>query len=193
MPNETSSPHTPCPQNDSRQSAVVHPPYGDAPWPNGHQTSVNYAGSYHGRNDAPYGDWTQYRNNVWNDGLAPPASVGQYAYQGTPNVGHASPGNHQHYLAPPGPPPVGYYIPPAHGIPSSGHTPPTAMPDFVDPFSQNVPNSDPSRTSAMENLKQLANRYLHKPDSRVDTLRMGLNPSGRRFMVMIVLEVDDIF
>jgi hypothetical protein len=78
------------------------------------------------------------------------------------------------------------------GIPSSGHTPPTAMPDVVDPFSQNVPNSNPPRTSAMEDLKHLANRYLHKPESRVDTLRMGLSPSGRRFMVMIVLEVDDI-
>jgi hypothetical protein len=44
----------------------------------------------------------------------------------------------------------------------------------------------------MEDLKHLANRYLHKPESRVDTLRMGLSPSGRRFMVMIVLEVDDI-
>ena len=64
------------------------------------------------------------------------------------------------------------------------------MPDVVDPF--NVPNSEPSRTSAMEDLKHLANRYLRKPDSRVDTLRMGLNPSGRRFVVMIVLEVDDI-
>ncbi len=44
----------------------------------------------------------------------------------------------------------------------------------------------------MEDLKRLANRYLHNPDSRVDTLRMGLSPTGSRFMVMILLEIDDI-
>ena len=44
----------------------------------------------------------------------------------------------------------------------------------------------------MEDLKRLAIRYLHNPDSRVDTLRMGLSPSGGRFMVMILLEVDDL-
>ena len=45
----------------------------------------------------------------------------------------------------------------------------------------------------MEDLKRLVHRYLHNPDSRVDTLRMELSPSGsRRFMVMILLEVDDI-
>ncbi|KAI9455945.1 hypothetical protein BJY52DRAFT_1188164 [Lactarius psammicola] len=72
------------------------------------------------------------------------------------------------------------------------HAPPPAMPDVANPFSRNVPNTDPSGTSAMEDLKRLANRYLDNPDSRVDTLRMGLSPSGRRFMVMILLEVDDI-
>jgi hypothetical protein len=43
-----------------------------------------------------------------------------------------------------------------------------------------------------EDLKCLADRYLHNQDSRVETLRMGLSPSGSRFMVMILLEVDDI-
>lgn len=66
------------------------------------------------------------------------------------------------------------------------------MPDIAEPFSQNVPINSDSRTSAMEDLKRLAIRYLHNPDSRVDTLRMGLSPSGGRFMVMILLEVDDL-
>jgi hypothetical protein len=44
----------------------------------------------------------------------------------------------------------------------------------------------------MADLKRLVNRYLHNPDSRVDTLRVGLSPSGRRFVVMILLEADDI-
>ncbi len=44
----------------------------------------------------------------------------------------------------------------------------------------------------MEDLKRLANRYLDNPDSRVDMLRMGLSPSGGRFMVMILLEVDHV-
>lgn len=139
----------------------------------------------------------------------------QYAYQGNPTVAYAPPGNPQQYLAVPGPPSMEYYTPLDHvrtptlsfssrsicivpdcgctqGIPNGGHAPPTAMPDAADPLSQNVPNSDPSRSSAMEDLKRLATRYLCNPGSRVDTLRMGLSPSGSRFMVMILLEVDDI-
>jgi hypothetical protein len=78
------------------------------------------------------------------------------------------------------------------GISNGGQAPPTAVPDVADPFSQNVPNSDHSRMPAMGDLRRLAYRYLHNPDSRVDTLRIWLNPSGHRFMVMILLEVDDI-
>ncbi|KAI9455947.1 hypothetical protein BJY52DRAFT_1224464 [Lactarius psammicola] len=177
-----------------RTRLLVHPPtgtLGNVSWPNGHQPGVNYAGPYHGRNEANYGDWAQYHNNVWNDG-PPPPPAGQYAYQGSTNVGYAPPENAQHHLAAPGPPPVEYHIPPAHGIPNGSHAPPTAMPDVADPHSQNVPNTDPSGTSAMEDLKRLVNRYLHNPDSRVDTLRMELSPSGSRFMIMILLEVDDI-
>ncbi|KAI9444434.1 hypothetical protein BJY52DRAFT_1194312 [Lactarius psammicola] len=192
MSNEFSFPYTSRSQNGPLQSAEVHPPigtHGNVSWPNEHQPGVNYAGPYHGRNEANYGDRVQYHNNVWNEG-PPPPSAGQYAYQENTNVDYAPPGNAQHYLATPSPPPVEYYIPPAHGIPNGSHAPPTAM--LAGPFSQNAPNSDPSRSSAMEDLKRLVNRYLHNPDSRVDTLRMGLSPSGGRFMVMILLEVDDI-
>ncbi|KAI9444438.1 hypothetical protein BJY52DRAFT_1372798 [Lactarius psammicola] len=185
MSNESSFPYSPRRQNDHLHSTEVHPPtgtLGNLSWPNGHQPGVNYAGPYHGRNEANYGDWAQYHNNVWNDG-PPPPPAGQYAYQGSTNVGYAPPENAQHHLAAPGPPPVEYHIPPAHGIPNGSHAPPTAMPDVADPHSQNVPNTDPSGTSAMEDLKRLVNRYLHNPDSRVDTLRMELSPSGGRFLI----------
>ncbi|KAH9017823.1 hypothetical protein EDB85DRAFT_648902 [Lactarius pseudohatsudake] len=193
MPNESSFPNTPRRQNDPRQRGEVHPPTGtpgNMPWPNGHHPGVNY-GPYHGRHDGNYGDWAQYRDGVWNEGPPPPSAnfEGQYAYQGSPNVGYAPPRNAQHYLAAP---PVEYHIPPAHGMPNGSQVPPAAMPDVADPFLRNVPNPDSSRTSAMEDLKRLANRYLHNPDARVDMLRMGLSPSGGRFMVMILLEVDDI-
>lgn len=44
--------------------------------------------------------------------------------------------------------------------------------------------------SAKECLKRLADRYLNDPCSQVDTLRMGLTPSGGRLRVMIVLDID---
>jgi hypothetical protein len=64
------------------------------------------------------------------------------------------------------------------------------MPGVADPFSQNVPSSDPSRMSATEDLKRLMSRYLDNPDSRVDTFRVGLSPSGGRLRVMIMLDID---
>jgi hypothetical protein len=67
------------------------------------------------------------------------------------------------------------------------------MPNIADSFFRNVPNYDPSGTSAMDDLKRVATRCVCNPDSQVGTLRLGLSPSGsRRFMVMILVEVDDI-
>jgi len=63
------------------------------------------------------------------------------------------------------------------------------MPDLAN-SSQNVPGSPPGGTLAMENLKRLADRYLHDPGSRIDTLRLGLSPSGGRLRVMIVFDMD---
>jgi hypothetical protein len=143
---------------------------------------------------------------------------GQYTYQGNPGVDYAPPGNPQQvqYAAVPGPgpPSMEYHIPPAHvctythsfssrsvcmvpdrgctqGVPNGVPVPSATIPDIAEPFSQNVPNSD-SRASAMEDFKRMAIRYLHNPDSRIDTLRMGLSPSSGRFMVVILLEVDDL-
>jgi len=64
------------------------------------------------------------------------------------------------------------------------------MPDFANSLSQSVPGPPPSGTSATESLIRLADRYLHDPGSRIDTLRMGLSPSGGRLKVTIVFDID---
>lgn len=198
MPNDSSFPYTP--ENDPQPRSEVHPQTGSygyhEPWQNGRQPGVNSVSPYHGRNDTNYGDWAQYPYHGWNERLPPPSqSAGQYTYQGNPGVDYAPPGNPQQvqYAAVPGPgpPSMEYHIPPAHGVPNGVPVPSATIPDIAEPFSQNVPNSD-SRASAMEDLKRMAIRYLHNPDSRIDTLRMGLSPSSGRFMVVILLEVDDL-
>jgi len=42
----------------------------------------------------------------------------------------------------------------------------------------------------MESLKRFADRYLHDPGSRTDTLCMGLSPSGGRLRVTITFDID---
>ncbi|KAN0134410.1 hypothetical protein V8E53_007908 [Lactarius tabidus] len=199
MPNESPFPYTPRPENGPLPRAEVHLPaytHGNVPLQSGRQPSANHGGPYQGRNDTNYVNWAQYHYNGWNEGPTPQSAnlEGQYAYQGNRNAGYAPTGNPQQvrYPADPGPPSMEYPTPPTHGISNGGQAPPTAVPDVADPFSQNVPNSDHSRMPAMGDLRRLAYRYLHNPDSRVDTLRIWLNPSGHRFMVMILLEVDDI-
>ncbi len=64
------------------------------------------------------------------------------------------------------------------------------MPDLANSFSQSVPDTLPPGTSAMESLRRLADRYLHDPGSRIDTLRMGLSPSGGRLRVTIMFDID---
>lgn len=75
-------------------------------------------------------------------------------------------------------------------LPNNGVRERPPPPEGTDPFSQNVPNLDPSRMSATEDLKRLMSRYLDNPDSRVNTFRVGLNPSGSRLRVMIMLDID---
>lgn len=62
------------------------------------------------------------------------------------------------------------------------------MPGVADP--PNVPNSNPSRILATEDLKRLMSRYLDDPGSRIDTFRVGLSPSGSRLRVMVTLDID---
>ena len=67
---------------------------------------------------------------------------------------------------------------------------PLIVPGFANSFSQTVPGPGLPGTSAMEGLKRLADRYLHDPGSRIDTLRMGLSPSGGRLRVTITFDID---
>ena len=57
-------------------------------------------------------------------------------------------------------------------------------------FDMDVPDSPPAGTLAMESLKRLADRYLHDPGSRIETLRVGLSPSGGQLKVTIVFDMD---
>lgn len=76
-------------------------------------------------------------------------------------------------------------------IPNGGVSDPTLLiPDLANSASHSVHNPQPSGELAMESLRHLADRYLHDPGSRIDTLRMGLSPSGGRLRVMIVFDID---
>lgn len=163
------------------------------PWLTAHQPDTNYVGADHGPNYAVYGRhrYDPYHDNLWHGPEGPPSAVNlerQYAYQTNPNIDYLTPGNAQHLLVPPGP---SHNIPPAHDIPNGVVRDRSApLPDVTDTFSRSVPESVSSGVSAKECLKRLADRYLNDPGSQVDTLRMGLTPSGGRLRVMIVLDID---
>jgi hypothetical protein len=67
-----------------------------------------------------------------------------------------------------------------------GHPPNVAGP------SRGVPGTVLLGMSAGEELKQLANRYLHDPDSRVDRVRVRRSHRTGKVKVMILLELDDM-
>ena len=46
--------------------------------------------------------------------------------------------------------------------------------------------------SAVEDLRQIASRYLHNPDSRVDKVRMKQSRRSGKVKVMILLEIDEM-
>jgi hypothetical protein len=110
---------------------------------NGHQPDANYAGAYNGTNYADYEHSAQYRDNpyrdnMWYEGLPPPAAVGchlyvyqcalplltsaslknlegQYTHPTNPNIGYPAPGNAQPMVVPQAPGPSRQeYIPPAN-------------------------------------------------------------------------------
>lgn len=56
---------------------------------------------------------------------------------------------------------------------------------------QDIPGLALPGTSAAEDLKYLAIRYLRNPDSHVDKLRMKSSRSGG-YKVLILLEIDDM-
>jgi hypothetical protein len=207
MPIESLSLRAPHPHYDLVDNAELPPSTSDhdnVPQLNGHQPDADYSAvaAYNGQNYADHGHGAQYRDNsyrgnLWYEGLPPPASSleGQYTHEPNPStIGYPPPGNAEHMFAAHGPPRgEHYYIPPAHvpDIPNNGiRERPPPMPEGTDPFSQNVPNPDPSRMSATEDLKRLMSRYLDNPDSQVDTFRVGLSPSGGRLRVVIMLDID---
>ncbi|KAH9022730.1 hypothetical protein EDB83DRAFT_1993094 [Lactarius deliciosus] len=196
MSNESLFLRSPRPQHDLVENPELPPPasnHNNVHQLNGHQSDANFSSAYHHPNYAGYGHRAQYRgspyrNNPWFDG--PPPTAGQHTYQTNPNhIGYPSSGNAQN-IDLPGPSRGEYYVPPAHDISHNGvrnRAPP--MPDVADTF-RSVPEFAPSGMSAMDDLKRLADRYLHDPGSQVNTLRMGLSPSSGRLRVMIVLDID---
>jgi hypothetical protein len=121
----------------------------------------------------------------------------QYTYHKKPNFDHFPPEHDQDKLDNPvasghgRPSPMGYHSP-AQDLPNGDvqDRTPLIMPDFADSFSQTVPGSGLPGTLARESLKRLADRYLHDPGSRIDTLRLGLSPSGGRLRVTIMFDID---
>jgi len=59
---------------------------------------------------------------------------------------------------------------------------------FHPPFVYQAPISGQLRE---DNLRQLARRFLHHPDSRVNIVRMRPGAAGR-FEIVIVLEASDV-
>ena len=69
------------------------------------------------------------------------------------------------------------------------HVPPFhAQAAFPEPFAHRMPTPD---QSPPENLRQLALRYLHRPDSGVDLVSIGAGAAGR-CKVVIVVELADV-
>ncbi|KAI0249229.1 hypothetical protein BJV78DRAFT_1284128 [Lactifluus subvellereus] len=132
----------------------------------------------------------------WGD-ILPPAGI--VATQGGPqdprpiNVAHYDMG----HFPPPLPPPGGPVLPYMYhnvGVAQGFPQPERAIPElgypvqaFPDPSVQRVPA--PGQLAA-ENLRRLANRLLHHPDTQIDMVHMEPGPSNR-FKVMISLEIAD--
>jgi hypothetical protein len=75
-----------------------------------------------------------------------------------------------------------------------GYAPQVIVPPVLDPIQAAFPNLPPHQAAAgqpaAENLRRLAIRYVHHPDSQVDMVRMEAGTAGR-YKVVIVLEIVD--
>ncbi|KAN0134415.1 hypothetical protein V8E53_007913 [Lactarius tabidus] len=187
------------PQNYPTQNVEVPPQTNGMPPYNVNRPDVNYANPYQNMN-YNYEHWALGRDNgalyECSPPLAPPAVhlEGQYTYHKKPNFDHFPPEHDQDnpVASVLGRPSPMEYHPSARDIPDDGaqDRTPLIMPDFANPFSQTVPGSELPGTLAMESLKRLADRYLHDPGSRIDTLRLGLSPSSGRLRVTIMFDID---
>jgi len=152
-------------------------------------------------NHARYGPPAQYTGNMAHDGPQPPAidSAEQHPYQGNESVGHHGPppGAAQHISGlsiAPGLPQLGYYTLPPYPQEMPYNCDIGAAPQSPNEAStsQGIPAQVPSGMSAVEDLRRLASRYLHSPDSHVDKVRVKQSRRSGRVKVMILLEIDDM-
>ncbi|KAI0247083.1 hypothetical protein BJV78DRAFT_1355724 [Lactifluus subvellereus] len=155
--------------------------------------------SYH----ASYGPPAQgtASGNMAHDDLQPPVigPAEQHALQGNEGVGHHGPppGVVKHVSnlpIAPGPPRLGYCTLPPHlqEMPYNGATGAAPQPPNDAGTSQGILAQVPSGMSAMEDLKQLASRYLNNPDSHVDEVHVArCRPSGR-VKVTILLDMAEV-
>ncbi|KAH9958896.1 hypothetical protein BGW80DRAFT_1449327 [Lactifluus volemus] len=127
---------------------------------------------------------------------SPVAGLGQqYAYQGNQSVAHRfpPPGTAQHTFYPPiipGPVRPEYYAPLAYPQILNDDT--IGQPPNVAGPSQGIPGQVLPGMSAGEELRQLASRYLHDRDSRIDKVRVRRSRRSGKVKVMILLELDDM-
>ncbi|KAI9444430.1 hypothetical protein BJY52DRAFT_431118 [Lactarius psammicola] len=190
MANPSSYLHTPYSQNDPARSVEVHPRTDGIPLQNGDRPDVNHAKLYHGGN-YNYGHWAQYCDNALHQGPSPPPVVNlEHTYHKNANINYLPHGNDQDNLVASGPSNMDHTQSAHELLDGSVGDNLHPIPDFANSSSQGVPDSPSSGTSAMESLKCLADRYLHDPGTRIDTLRMGLSPSGGRLRVTIMFDID---
>ncbi|KAH9958882.1 hypothetical protein BGW80DRAFT_1564813 [Lactifluus volemus] len=158
--------------------------------------NATFTGPYTVGSHPNYGTPSQYTTNVgYDDPSSPVAGLEerpQYAYQGAPHF--PPPGTAQHtFDLPIIPGPLRpEYNAPALARPQMLNDGTIGQPPNVAGPSQGVPGPVLHGMSAGEELRQLANRYVHDPDSRVDRVRVRRSRRSGKVKVMILLELDDM-
>jgi len=185
MPRELFSPHT------SRYEAPP-PTVGGVGYDlssDEHTPRTTFTGPYSAMNHANFGPPARYTSE-----MGYPLQVAGLAERDMHHGIQSDRVNHllpiaQHVPLASRPPQLEYYAPltPSQEMPNDGTISRAPSPNVAGP-SQGVP----SRKSAVEDLRQLASRYLHNPDSRVDKVRMKQSRRSGKVKVMILLEIDDM-
>jgi len=89
-----------------------------------------------------------------------------------------------------GPPRLEYHTPVIPEVPNDGPSSHVPLPHNVSGPSRRNPSLGHSGMSVIEDLEDVASRYLHNPSSHVDKLRMRRTHSGA-IKVLILLVMDD--